>query len=99
MFGTSGSTLSDMLIVLDKLAKGQLDTNISVDAIAGMAGAIDGIKAVEDRTLAGKIIVYPALVDMPLIPLERLGQTLPHVGAKLANGIWTKAAEQVLLSQ
>ncbi|MDH7598226.1 MAG: alcohol dehydrogenase catalytic domain-containing protein [Sedimentisphaerales bacterium] len=97
MFGTSGSTISDMLIVLEKLTSGRLDTNVSVDAIAGMAGAIDGIKAVEDRTLAGKIIVYPAKPELPLIPLEQLGQALPQVGTRLAEGIWTKAAEQALL--
>ena len=48
-----------------------------------MAGAIDGIAAVENRTLAGKIIVYPMLHDLGLIPLSRLDETLPAVAAKL----------------
>ena len=42
-----------------------------------MAGAIDGIAAVENRTLAGKIIVYPMLHDVGLIPLAELRRHLP----------------------
>jgi threonine dehydrogenase-like Zn-dependent dehydrogenase len=97
MFGTSGSTIGDMKIVLRKVTTGQLSTNTSVDAVSGMAGATDGIAAVENRTLAGKIIVYPMLHDMGLIPLVDLHKRFPTVAAKLDNGRWTKAAEQELL--
>lgn len=98
MFGTSGSTIEDMRIVLNKVESGQLDTNASVDAIAGMAGATDGIRAVENRTMAGKIIVYPTLTDVGLIPLSELGDTFPTVAAKLDEGRWTHEAEQELLA-
>lgn len=98
MFGTSGSRLSDMKIVLNKVVSGQLDTNCSVDAVCGMAGAIDGIRAVENRTLAGKIIVYPQLKMLPLTPLDELGEKYSTVAEKLDNGIWTQAAEAELLS-
>lgn len=96
IFGTSGSRLSDMKIVLDKVIRGQLDVNISVDAVSGMAGATEGIRAVENRTLAGKIIVYPDLLDMPLTPLDKLPPQIKH---KLADGWWTKQAEQALLNR
>ena len=99
MFGTSGSTIDDMQRVLEKVESGQLDTNLSVDAICGMAGAIEGIRAVEHRTLAGKILVYPALTEMGLIPLEELHNQLPEVAAKLKNGRWTEQAERTLLGQ
>ena len=69
MFGTSGSTIEDMRIVLRKVESEGFDTNASVDAVSGMSGAIDGIASVENRTLAGKIIVYPMLHDLGLIPL------------------------------
>jgi len=98
MFGTSGSRISDMIIVLDKVTSGQLDTNVSVDAVSGMAGAIEGIAAVENRTLAGKIIVYPQLGDVGLIPLTDLADHYPTVADKLAGGMWTKAAEDELLA-
>lgn len=97
MFGTSGSTIDDMKILLGKVTTGQLNTNSSVDAISGMAGAIDGIKAVEDRSMAGKIIVYPMLSDLPLIPLEKLAAHFPTVAAKLENGQWCKEAEEELI--
>jgi threonine dehydrogenase-like Zn-dependent dehydrogenase len=97
MFGTSGSTIDDMRIVLRKVERDDFDTNASVDAISGMAGAIDGIASVENRTLAGKIIVYPMLHDVGLIPLSELGQHYPTVAAKLNAGKWTRDAEQELL--
>ena len=97
MFGTSGSVIEDMKIVLRKVASGQLDTNTSVDAIAGMAGATDGIAAVENRTLAGKIVVYPMLHDVGLIPLVEMEQHFPTVAAKLDNGSWCREDEQELL--
>ncbi|MHC4983975.1 MAG: alcohol dehydrogenase catalytic domain-containing protein [Planctomycetota bacterium] len=97
MFGTSGSALRDMKIVLRKLEAGALDTNASVDAVSGMAGAADGIAAVENRTLAGKIIVYPALHETPLIPLTQMAEHFPTVAEKLADGMWNKAAEKEFL--
>ncbi|MGD0089395.1 MAG: alcohol dehydrogenase catalytic domain-containing protein [Planctomycetota bacterium] len=98
MFGSSGSVISDMEAVLRKVEAGQLDTDCSVDAITGMAGAADGIAAVENRTLAGKIIVYPRLHGLGLVPLTQLKDKLPAVAAKLRNGQWCKEAEDELLS-
>lgn len=97
MFGTSGSTIRDMKIVLEKVQSGQLNTDCSVDAVSGMAGAKDGIAAVENRTLAGKIIVYPQLHEMPLTPLAELAKSYPTVAAQFQAGQWTKAAELELL--
>jgi L-sorbose 1-phosphate reductase len=97
MFGTSGSEPSDMRVVLQKVLKGQLDTNLSVAAVSGMAGAIHGLHAVEGRTLDGKIVVYPSLPNLPLIPIADLGRWYPTVAEKLQDGQWTGAAEAELL--
>ena len=97
MFGTSGSVIRDMEIVLEKVTAGRLDPDCSVDAVTGMAGAVAGIRAVEERTLAGKIIVYPALHELGLTSLSELGEMYPTVAAKLDNGGWCKAAEEELL--
>ena len=88
MFGTSGSTIEDMKIVLGKVASGAFDTNVSVyGAISGMRGAEAGIAALENRTLAGKIVaVYPWLRDVDLVPLKALAGTFPTVAAKLDGG-------------
>jgi threonine dehydrogenase-like Zn-dependent dehydrogenase len=97
MFGTSGSVIEDMRIVLNRLRSGRLDTNCSVDAIAGMAGAAAAMAAVETRALAGKIIVYPGLREVGLVPLGELKDHFPSVGEKLDCGRWTKAAEVELM--
>jgi threonine dehydrogenase-like Zn-dependent dehydrogenase len=97
MFGTSGSTIRDMKIVLNKVTTGTLATDASVDAVSGMAGALEGLAAVENRTLAGKIIVYPMLHEMGLIPLSQLKNHYPTVAAKLVDDQWNADAEQELL--
>ena len=98
MFGTSGSTLRDMKVVLEKVVAGRLDTNLSVEAVSGIAGAVDGIRAVEKRAVTGKIIVYPKLAEMPLIHLADMRKYCPAAADKLNGGLWTKDAEKELLA-
>lgn len=95
--GTSGSTLADMKQVLAKVESGRLDTNVSVAAVCGLEGATDGIRAVENRSIAGKIIVYPACHGLGLTRLEELPEKMPEVAKQLSDGVWTKAAEDSLL--
>ncbi|HDZ69166.1 MAG TPA: alcohol dehydrogenase [Phycisphaerales bacterium] len=95
--GTSGSVLDDMKQVLAKVESAQLDTNVSVAAVCGLEGAIEGIRAVENRLIAGKIIVYPACKGLGLVPLKELGEKMPEVAECLNNGLWTRQAEQKLL--
>lgn len=99
MLGTSGSDVSDMHTVLDKIEKGVIDTHISLDAVTGIAGFRDAIDAVINRTSGGKIMVYPMLHDLPLTRLTDMAVQLPHVAALLKDGIWTKAAEEALLAE
>ena len=86
--GTSGSVLEDMKAVLARVAAGRLDTNLSVAAVAGLDGAIDGIRAVEHNTMPGKIVIYPSCRGLPLTPI-----------AELDGGRWTKQAEDALLAR
>lgn len=95
--GTSGSDMSDMRVVLSKVESGALDTNVSVAAISGLDGAVEGIRAVEAQSVAGKIMVYPACRGLPLTRLEELSHSLPSVADGLADGVWTKAAEDALI--
>jgi threonine dehydrogenase-like Zn-dependent dehydrogenase len=97
--GTSGSTLDDMKRMLKKVETGRLDTNVSVAAVCGLDGATDGIKAVENRSIAGKIMVYPACHGLGLLPLGELAEKMPEVAQSLDNGLWTKQAEQKLLEK
>jgi len=98
LIGTSGSMISDMKAVLAKLEAGTLDTNISVDAVAGMEGVADALAAVQARTSGGKIVIYPMLASTGMVTLPELGQRLPSVAAALDQGRWTRAAEEALLA-
>lgn len=95
--GTSGSTMEDMQAVLRKVEAGELDTNLSVGAVSGFGGAIEGLEAVRDGKVSGKILVYPALGDFPLTSLEELAERYPSIGERLIDGNWSKAAEEELL--
>jgi len=94
--GTSGSTLEDMKVVLNKVASRQLDTNLSVAAIAGLDGAVDGIRAVEKNLMPGKIVVYPFAKGLKLTALPELGQAHSTVAQALGDGGWNKQAEAAL---
>ena len=92
--GTSGSELKDMKQVLAKVVSRELDTNLSVAAVSGLDGAIDGIRAVEKNLLSGKIVVYPSCRDLKLTALGELGNEAP-----LDGGRWSAQAETALLKK
>lgn len=97
--GTSGSNIDDMKIVLRKVTARTLDTNLSVAAVSGLDGAVEGIRAVEAQAMPGKIIVYPSCHGLGLTPLTQLGEKHPEVAALLKDGAWTKAAEEKLIAR
>ena len=97
LVGTSGSRVCDMETVWRRVESGTVDTNISLDAISGIAGVPDAIASVDNRTSQGKIMVYPELHDLGLIRLADLNDKMPEVAAAMDGGRWTKQAEQVLL--
>ena len=95
--GTSGSVLADMKRVLAKVESGRLDTNICVAAVCGLDGAVEGIRAVENRLVPGKIVVYPSCKGLKLAPVDNLQAQIPKVGECLTEGLWTQKAEDTLL--
>ena len=95
--GTSGSDLNDMKIVLKKVESRALDTNLSVAAISGLDGAVDGIRAVEKQLMPGKILVYPSCRGLALTPLTKLHEIHPEVAALLEDGVWNLKAEKKLI--
>jgi len=96
--GTSGSTMNDIQIVLDHVAAGRIDTNVSVAAISGLDDAVLGIRKVEKQEVPGKIMVYPSCKGLKLTLISDLAGVLPEVAAKMKNGVWTKEAEEALLA-
>lgn len=98
--GTSGLTLDDQRQVLSQASLGSLSPGRSVGAIGGMNVAKEGIKAVIDGKYAGKIIIFPQIVDLPLMGLDELEKNLPEVAAKLEPGnMWTMEAEEALFEK
>jgi len=90
--GTSGSELRDMQRVLAKVVAHELDTNLSVAAVAGLDGAIEGIRAVEKNLVGGKILIYPSCRGLKLTALGDLQNE-----ALREDGRWSGEAEAALL--
>ncbi len=98
VIGHSASVISDMELVLDKTNSGQLSPIRSVAAIGSLTAARDGLQAVKDATLSGKVVIYPNIKEFPLTRLTDLRHALPSVYARLKNGHeWTKEAEDEFL--
>jgi threonine dehydrogenase-like Zn-dependent dehydrogenase len=96
--GTSGSKIEDMRAVLTRVVGRQLDTDLSVAAVAGLDGAVEGIRAVEKNLLPGKILVYPSCRGLGLTPLPDLGRVCPAAAAALDDGRWNARSERALLA-
>jgi threonine dehydrogenase-like Zn-dependent dehydrogenase len=79
IIGHSASSMSDFELVLEKNNAGELSPNRSVAAIGSLSSARDGLQAVKDATLAGKVVIYPNIKEMPLTRLEELKEKMPTV--------------------
>jgi len=96
--GTSGSRIHDLEATLHMTESGQLSPNRSVGAIGGIEAAREGMGAVQDGEVPGKIVIYPQIEGLPLTRLDELDERLPDVAEKLGPGnSWTNEAEIALL--
>ena len=98
VIGHSASGMEDMLMVLDKTYSSELSPNRSVSAIGSLSAAKDGLKAVKDASLPGKVVIYPNIKEFPLTTLAELKEKLPSVYALLnEREEWTNEAEAEFL--
>lgn len=98
LIGHSGSGLDDQWAVVERARQGHLLPERSVVAVGGLAQAPDGVRAMLEGRFAGKVVLYPAIPDLPLLPLSDMKTALPQVHAKLAEGrFWTPEAEDLFL--
>ena len=98
--GTSGLTLDDQRLVMERALEGSLSPGRLVAAIGGMNVAPEAMEAVMDGRYPGKIVIFPHIPDLPLLSLDELAEKLPDVGAKLdEDGFWTNEAEAVLIEK
>ena len=96
--GSSGSSLEDLKRALSMVEQGTIRSDRIVRAIGGLKSLKQGVKAVQESTYAGKVVIYPHLEDLPLVSLEELEQELPETASKLDSGHWNREAEQVLFN-
>lgn len=100
VIGHSASLMDDFKLVLEKNYAGELNPNRSVAAVGSLSAARDGLQAVINADLAGKVVIYPHIREMPLTTLAELQQVLPSVHGLLNElGEWTNAAEEEFLRQ
>lgn len=95
--GTSGLTIDDQALVLQRAREGALSPERSVAAIGGMNAARQALQATMEGSYPGKIVIFPQIEELPLMGLDELHEKLPEVAAKLGPGnVWTKDAEEAL---
>ncbi len=98
VIGHSASSIEDLRQMLHDTETGELSPNRSVAAIGSLNAAKEGLKAVQDTTFPGKVVIWPQIKDFPLTALPDLKDSLPTVYAKLKDGKeWTIAAEEEFL--
>jgi len=98
--GTSGLTIEDQALVMERRMAGTLSPGRSVAAIGGLETAAEAIESVSTGKYAGKVVIFPQLRHLPLTSLQELKERLPEVAAQLGEGgIWTPEAEQVLIEK
>ena len=96
--GTSGLTIDDQALVMERTLAGSLSPSRSVAAVGGMEAAQDGIRAMMDGRFPGKIVIFPQITGLPLLGLDELATQYPAIGQHLADGKWwTAAAEAALI--
>ncbi|MBN1834276.1 MAG: alcohol dehydrogenase catalytic domain-containing protein [Spirochaetales bacterium] len=98
--GHSGSKLGDQVAIVERYQRGELQPQRSVAAVCGMRQIAEGIRAMQNATYPGKIVVYPLVEDFPLTGLPELKTVLPDVYEALEGGsVWTNAAEELFLER
>lgn len=98
--GTSGLTLNDQGLVLQRARAGELSPAMMVAAVGGMYTVQEGYRALMEGRYPGKIMIYPHLKDLPLLSLSELAREYPDIGSKLGPGnSWTLEAEAALFER
>ena len=96
--GTSGSSIADQALVLDKAVEGTLSPDLNLAAVGGIDAGRDGMQAVLEGRFAGKVVIFPQVTGVPLLGLDELAEQFPEIGEALGErGQWTHEAERRLI--
>ena len=98
--GTSGLTIHDQALVMQRRVEGTLSPGRSVAAIGGLNIAPVALQSVLEGKYPGKVVIFPQLPDLPLMGLKELKDKLPEVAARLGPDLmWTNEAEEALIDK
>jgi threonine dehydrogenase-like Zn-dependent dehydrogenase len=98
IYGSSGSRTHDLVDTVRMAASGEISPNQSVAAIGGMSAMWDGVAAVKQGKVTGRVVIFPQIENFPLTELPELRFSLPSVHNLLGPGdTWTREAENELL--
>ncbi len=93
---SSGSSVADQLQVLAKMNRNEALPDFNVAAIGGFMATKAGLEAVKAGRFAGKVVIYPQLTNLPLLPLNELNIWDGQLGDYVAKNGWSRAAERML---
>lgn len=95
---SSGSSADDQRRVLEKVRTGEALPDFNVAAIGGLLATLEGLQAVKAGRFPGKVVIYPALADLPLLALSELESWDRPLSEFVARHGWSRQAEQRLFS-
>ncbi|EFC7612273.1 alcohol dehydrogenase catalytic domain-containing protein [Escherichia albertii] len=93
---SSGSSVADQLQVLAKMNRNEALPDFNVAAIGGLMATKSGLEAVKAGRFTGKVVIYPQLKHLPLLPLNELGNWDRQLGDYVVQNGWSRTAERML---
>jgi threonine dehydrogenase-like Zn-dependent dehydrogenase len=93
---SSGSSVDDQRQVLAKIDRNEAMPDFNVAAVGGFMAMKKGIEAVKDGRFTGKVVIYPQLKNLPLLPLSELGDWDEQLDEYVAKTGWSRNAEIML---
>lgn len=96
VIASSGSSVKDQIRVLKKIGLQEAMPDFNVAAIGGLLAAKQGVEAVKVGRFAGKVVIYPQLKSLPLLPLDELDRWDVELGEHVARRGWSREAEIML---
>ena len=95
--GSSGSSMDDIRHTLELTETGKLAPVYALAAVGGMNSLKEGMQALIDAKFAGKTVVFPHAVDLPLTAVVDIESICDGSAATLENGeILTKETEKMI---
>jgi len=92
--GSSGSPLSAMVHTLKLVTEGRLVTELSLAAVSDMQSVSAGLRAAQQGTFTGKVVVFPFASGIGLASLDQLGKQEPDLGEEMDAGrYWNGVVE------